>query len=813
MIRFPMTPAISCFLSAVLAMSPMAYGQSRSLQSVKNLVSMGQDSAALEELKNVKFENLTDAQKPLWHFTHGLLSYRAQNWNEAEKHLLKSVEMASNLTGYAYYLLGISQKNLGRLDDAKKSLHLSLKSKPAREVYYETRYTLGEIDMSNRNWKGAYEHFRYLQGRWKSSDKYPNVLHHLVETDLNLKQQWRACRWAINLYRNFPSAPVAQNWSIDLHQVDVAGRRLGCLASFNDQKRRIKRLQWAGESNRAREEIQILMKRTTKSTRYEVDNLLANFLIHEGFVKEALAVLLPYYEQKKSDYGYLNLVASAAAKGSEFRTAVGAYYRAHLITPVKSSPSREALFRAAFLSYQFQDYDGAFRKFERFRNLYPSSGLSRDSEWHMAWIRYLKGDYEGAIGAFENVYRQARKNWRHWRKYPTDKIQYWLAMAHYRKQSFDAARDLFEKIIKDEPLSFYAQAAKSRLETVPAPDQQTIRGLASAELENSDANSSLKTESGEALKEVSTLPPEAESEEILMAEESREDDLKANEVPVDDGDSVKGDDDLLFRSVKFQDQLNRALDLIQVGLYHWAKDELYEIEKRTRDREHRMRLVKAYESIQAYHRSSYIAEIYFGMDRRRGGLKGAEEQWKSSYPQAYAQEVTHFAKSFGVDRDFVWGLMRAESRYNKDVSSPVGARGLMQLMPYTAVQVSRLLGDESFDVTQLGQPAVNIRLGTRYLQRLSSKFKNQMPLMAAAYNAGPHRVESWLSSFGHLDMDEFIEHIPFVETRNYVKKVTRNYGVYKALYGSDLSPIAWLPKSIEIPPDTRPSSRENWESL
>ncbi len=806
----PILGAAAVFLA--LGMSQSSFSQTRGLQSVKALVSIGQDGAALTELQNLKPQTLPVAQQALWHFTHGVLKLRAEQWKVAEESLNKSIELRSNLTGYAFYLLGIAQKNQGNIVDAKKSLQLALKSGPAREVANEIRFALGEIDMQNKNWRSAYEHFRYLQGRWKSSDRYPNVLYNLVEVDLNTKQQWRACRWATNLYKNFPSALVAKNWSIDLHQVEVSGRKLGCLASFNDQKRRIKRLQWAGESSRAREEIQVLMKRTSKSTRYEVDDLLANFLVHEGFVKEALAVLLPYYEQKKSNYRYLNLVASAAAKGSEFRTAVGAYYRAHLVMPKSSSAAREALFKAAFLSYQFQDYDGAFRKFERFRNLYPASGLSRDSQWHMAWIRYLKGDYDGSIAAMEDVYRSARKSWRKWRKYPTDKIQYWLAMSYYRKKSFDKARDIFEKIVNEESLSFYAQASRSRLEGMPSPEPQELRGLAAKELDNTETLNPQKPEP-EIIAETSSLPPEAESEEALMSEDSREDDLKANEVPVDDQDVAKDDDDLLFRSVRFQDQLNRALDLIQVGLYQWAKDELYEIEKRTRDREHRLRLLKAYESIQAYHRSSYIAEIYFGGERQRKGLKGAEDLWRNSYPQAYMHEVTHFSQNFGVDRDFVWGLMRAESRYRQDVSSPVGARGLMQLMPYTATQVSRLLGDESFDLEQLVQPAANIRLGTRYLQRLSQKFKGQMPLMAAAYNAGPHRVESWLSSFGHLDMDEFIEHIPFVETRNYVKKVTRNYGVYKALYGGNLAPIAWLPKSIDVPPDTRPTARESWESL
>ncbi|MCB0407959.1 MAG: transglycosylase SLT domain-containing protein, partial [Bdellovibrionales bacterium] len=515
----------------------------------------------------------------------------------------------------------------------------------------------------------------------------------------------------------------------------------------------------------------------------------------------------PYYAKKKNDFNYLMLIGNAAAKIGEFRTAVGAYYRGFELQSRRSSKGKDALFRAAFLSYQFQDYDGAYRKFEQFKELYPSSGLTRDASWHMAWLKYLKGDYDGAIVDLKDIHRQARRHYRRWRKYPLEKIQFWLGMAHLRKKSFNEARDFFENIIKKSPLDYYAQAARSRLLSIPAPNENTIRGLASAELENAP-----EEENGSPGEMAAA---DAESEETLMNQDAQEgaEDISANEVPIGDNEAQEVDDDRLFRSVKFQESLDRAMGLIDVGLYMWAKNELYEIEKRTRQKDHRLKLIKAYESIASFNRSSYIAEIYFAKERHRGGLDREEILWKSAYPLAFANEVTHFANQFGIEKEFIWELMRAESRYKQDISSPVGARGLMQLMPHTAMQVSRLLGDSSFNPDTLTQPAVNIRLGTRYLQRLAKKFKGQLPLMAAAYNAGPHRVESWLSTFGHLDMDEFIEHIPFVETRNYVKKVTRNYGVYKALYGKDVTPLAWLPKSIDVPNNIRPVTRETWDQI
>lgn len=94
----------------------------------------------------------------------------------------------------------------------------------------------------------------------------------------------------------------------------------------------------------------------------------------------------------------------------------------------------------------------------------------------------------------------------------------------------------------------------------------------------------------------------------------------------------------------------------------------------------------------------------------------------------------------------------------------------MQVMPNTGKRVSQILGENDFSPKKLLEPNDGIKIGARYLQRLMVKFENTVPLVAASYNAGPHRVKTWLASFGFLEMDEFIEHIPFLETRNYVKK-------------------------------------------
>ena len=226
-------------------------------------------------------------------------------------------------------------------------------------------------------------------------------------------------------------------------------------------------------------------------------------------------------------------------------------------------------------------------------------------------------------------------------------------------------------------------------------------------------------------------------------------------------------------------------------------------------------MIQVYEDIGSFNRSAYISTIYFSDERNQVEKKKAP-LWKSAYPKAYKNFVHAAAQEFQVPPEFIWSIMRAETFFKKAAISPVGAKGLMQLMPHTARMVASLMENQlSYRESELFKPETNIRLGTKYLRRLLKKFNGSIPLAAAAYNAGPHRVEDWLSKFGSLDMDEFIEHIPFRETKKYVKKVINNFNVYQAVYSKeDKTPsLAWLSQPISIEIKRRPATRETWEPL
>jgi soluble lytic murein transglycosylase len=137
----------------------------------------------------------------------------------------------------------------------------------------------------------------------------------------------------------------------------------------------------------------------------------------------------------------------------------------------------------------------------------------------------------------------------------------------------------------------------------------------------------------------------------------------------------------------------------------------------------------------------------------------------------------------------------------------------MQVMPLTGTKVAELMKEKNFQSRQLLDPDPAIRIGAKYLQRLSSKFEDNLAMVAAGYNAGPHRVQSWVANFGNLDLDEWIEHIPFVETRNYVKKVLANINVYSQLYGGDKQLIKDLAGPLNTKIGKLASTKETWEEI
>jgi soluble lytic murein transglycosylase len=158
--------------------------------------------------------------------------------------------------------------------------------------------------------------------------------------------------------------------------------------------------------------------------------------------------------------------------------------------------------------------------------------------------------------------------------------------------------------------------------------------------------------------------------------------------------------------------------------------------------------------------------------------------WQQAFPRPYHDIVRREVIRSGVDESLVYAIMREESEFDTRAKSSAAAFGLMQVILSTAKIAGRRLGI-SANAHSLLKPSVNIAIGTGVLVDLIERFGGQVPLVAAAYNAGPGRPARWMRNFPDLDLDLWIELIEYSETRAYVKRVIESQAAYHWLYGAD----------------------------
>jgi soluble lytic murein transglycosylase len=165
-------------------------------------------------------------------------------------------------------------------------------------------------------------------------------------------------------------------------------------------------------------------------------------------------------------------------------------------------------------------------------------------------------------------------------------------------------------------------------------------------------------------------------------------------------------------------------------------------------------------------------------------LRQTPQYWQSLYPFPYFDTITKWSQQRNLNPFLVTSLIRQESRFEPEIKSSAGALGLMQVMPATGESVA-----QQIDLTKysLADPEDNINIGTFYLDYTHQKYQNNSMLAIASYNAGPYKVAEWVERYGLEDADEFVEKIPYKETKGYVESVFENYWNYQLVYNPEIA--------------------------
>lgn len=159
-----------------------------------------------------------------------------------------------------------------------------------------------------------------------------------------------------------------------------------------------------------------------------------------------------------------------------------------------------------------------------------------------------------------------------------------------------------------------------------------------------------------------------------------------------------------------------------------------------------------------------------------------EKFWEYLFPLPYQSDVVRNARQHKIDPFMVAALIRQESEFNPQAVSRAKAYGLTQVLPSTGRLIARKVGIRRFSTRMLFQPSTNLKLGTYYLRSMLDKWDGKWEHTLAAYNAGPNRVADWITWNRFEEPAEFVETIPFTETREYVQAVLRNAALYRRIY-------------------------------
>lgn len=154
---------------------------------------------------------------------------------------------------------------------------------------------------------------------------------------------------------------------------------------------------------------------------------------------------------------------------------------------------------------------------------------------------------------------------------------------------------------------------------------------------------------------------------------------------------------------------------------------------------------------------------------------------KKIYPLKYSEYVEKYAKEYKIDQYMVYAIIKAESNFNENAKSSSKAIGLMQIMEATALETANKM-DLNVKEEDLFDPDLNIRIGLKYFTDLLSKYNDNYYLAIIAYNAGIGNVDKWIEDGIIKEDASDIENVPFRETNNYVRKILRDYDIYKELY-------------------------------
>ena len=525
-----------------------------------------------------------------------------------------------------------------------------------------------------------------------------------------------------NVYYNMPTSADADAANTELKKLSIAG-----LPSSTQLKTRADLLMKGRRYSDAADAYRDLLIKAKPEDRPAAELALADALHHGGRNREAKAELSSLVgatpDQQAQRLYILGEVAWASDENQAFYQLVDQLRQ----TAPTSSWLESALLSVANLHLVHHEYDQALDAFRELQQRFPKGARASYAHWKASWLTLRMGRNDEAKKLFEEqiaVYPGGNE---------ANSALYWRARLAEEDNDPTLARAFYQKLSDRYRNYYYAELGRERMKKLPAggdaPGQYPL---------------------------LDHIPPLEHGEKITLIE-APPDDLHYQKA------KLLGNGGLIDLAVR---ELDKASSDDEDKSWAPAETAQLYIDTGHYDR-----------AIEVMKRSvpSYFAVDIPTLPR---------EYWEALFPRPFWTDLKKFSTANGLDPYLVASLIRQESEFNPIAVSRANAVGLMQLLPRTGKLVAHQVAMKRYSPSQLYTPTVNLELGTRYFRGMVDQFGGSFEQALAAYNAGSDRVVEWMGQGKYRDAAEFVESIPFTETREYVQAIMRNSNVYRQLYGT-----------------------------
>jgi soluble lytic murein transglycosylase len=522
-----------------------------------------------------------------------------------------------------------------------------------------------------------------------------------------------------NVYFNLPASFESESAGAEL-------RKLGVSSSVEEHRTRADLLFKGKHYSEAAEQYRELAGNVAPAERTEVQLQWANALEKSGRSHDARQLLNSLGAQTgESEAERLYLLSETARSTSDESAVLAKVNELRQFGP--ASPWLEqALLSAGNMYLLKRDYDHAIDYYRELQQRFPNGTHASYAHWKAVWLSFRQGRASEARQGFENQIAL----------YPDSPeipaALYWRGRLAEEENNPGMARAFYQKLADRYHNYYYAELGRERLKTLKS---------------NSAADDAVHYAILDHVAPLSSVAKVAPSD--------------------------PPDDDL---------RVARARLLSNGGLVDMAVRELQAAAAQEGASWAPPEMARAYQDIGRYDRGIEVMKRmtpnYFAVDIS----DLPRPYWEALFPRAYWSDLRKYSQENGLDPFLVASLVRQESEFNATAISHANAVGLMQLLPKTGKTVAKQVKLKGYRPPQLYNPAINLELGTRYFKDMVDKYNGQFEYALAAYNAGSDRVSDWLGQGHYRDPQEFVESIPFTETREYVQAILRNASVYRRLY-------------------------------